>query len=282
MGIHRCVIHPKFGSFVLLGTILLANEIVFAKRTLDYNPCLGCKLCVAVCPVQAIAPNGAFNFSACYNHNYREFLSGFVDWVETIADSKTADEYSTRVALHETTSMWQSLSFKPSHKAAFCLAVCPAGEDVLSPFLEDATAYVERYVKPLQDKKEDVYVLDGSDAQETLHERFPNKRAKIISWMHLDPSGPNLLFTMRLHFEAAKVWRDHIKPRGQRGDISMPPPPEFRPTVEKDQGLPVSLAHIVHVEVVDLSKQVVPVAVGAGLIASPRHRVTQPPEKGKT
>jgi hypothetical protein len=82
--------------------------------------------------------------------------------------------------------------------------------------------------------------------------------------------------------EAAKVWRDHIKSRDQRRDISMPPPPEFRPTVEKDQGLPVSLAHIVHVEVVDLSKQVVPVAVGAGLIASPRHRVTQPPEKGKT
>ena len=32
--------------------------------------------------------------------------------------------------------------------------------------------------------------------------------------------------------EAAKVWRDHIKPRRQRRDISMPPPPEFRPTVE--------------------------------------------------
>jgi hypothetical protein len=49
-----------------------------------------------------------------------------------------------------------------------------------------------------------VYVLDGSDAQETLHERFPNKRAKIISWTHLDPSGPNLLFTMRLHFQRRK------------------------------------------------------------------------------
>ena len=204
MGIHRCVIHPKFGSFILLGTILLADEIVFEKRTLDYNPCLGCKLCVAVCPVQAIAPNGAFNFSACYNHNYREFLTGFVDWVETIADSKTADEYSTRVALHETTSMWQSLSFKPSYKAAFCIAVCPAGDDVLSPFLEDKTAYVDRYVKPLQEKKEDVYVLDRSDAQEALHERFPNKRAKIISWTHLDPSGSNLLFTMRLHFQRRK------------------------------------------------------------------------------
>lgn len=204
MGVHRCVIHPKFGSFILLGTVLLADEIVFEKKTLDYNPCLGCKLCVAVCPVQAIAPNGGFNFSACYNHNYREFLTGFVDWVETIVNSKSVEDYSSRVALNETTSMWQSLSFKPSYKAAFCLAVCPAGDDVLSPFLEDRTAYVERYVKPLQDKKEDVYVLDGSDAQEILKERFPNKRAKVISWTHLDPSGPNLLFTMQLNFQRRK------------------------------------------------------------------------------
>lgn len=27
----------------------------------------------------------AFNFSSCYTHNYREFMGGFADWVETIA-----------------------------------------------------------------------------------------------------------------------------------------------------------------------------------------------------
>jgi ferredoxin len=201
MGIHRCVIHPKFGSFVLIGTILLEDEIGVEKRLLDYNPCLECKLCVAACPVEAIGTDGSFNFSACYNHNYREFLGGFADWVETIADAKSAEDYAARVPLNETTSMWQSLSFKPSYKAAFCLSVCPAGENVIGPFLENRRGFVERFVKPLQDKAETVYVLDGSDAQEHTARRFPNKKVKTISWTILEPSGPNLLFNMRLHFQ---------------------------------------------------------------------------------
>ena len=34
---------------------------------------------MAACPVGAIAPNGDFNFSACYTHNYREFMGGFTE-----------------------------------------------------------------------------------------------------------------------------------------------------------------------------------------------------------
>ncbi|MGH7978748.1 MAG: epoxyqueuosine reductase, partial [Limisphaerales bacterium] len=71
MGIHRNVIHPRFGNFILLGTILVGAEISAYSCELDYNPCLECKLCVAACPVGAIGADGAFNFSACYTHNYR-------------------------------------------------------------------------------------------------------------------------------------------------------------------------------------------------------------------
>lgn len=92
MGIHRNVIHPKFGNFILLGTVLIGAEATTYDQPVSYNPCLECKLCVAACPVGAISPNGDFNFSACYTHNYREFLGGFTDWVEQIADSKNALE----------------------------------------------------------------------------------------------------------------------------------------------------------------------------------------------
>jgi ferredoxin len=51
MGIHRNVIHEKFGNFILLGTILLDAEVSETSRPIDYNPCLECKLCVAACPV---------------------------------------------------------------------------------------------------------------------------------------------------------------------------------------------------------------------------------------
>src|SRR5678816_4333632 len=37
MGIHRNVIHPKFGNFVLLGTILLGAEASAYDRPIDYN-----------------------------------------------------------------------------------------------------------------------------------------------------------------------------------------------------------------------------------------------------
>lgn len=65
MGIHRNLIHPKFGNFVLLGTVLMELDVDSNDRPLDYNPCLECKLCVAACPVGAIGPDGSFNFSAC-------------------------------------------------------------------------------------------------------------------------------------------------------------------------------------------------------------------------
>src|SRR6478672_1301601 len=40
MGIHRSVIHEKFGNFILLGTILIAAEATAYDQPIDYNPCL--------------------------------------------------------------------------------------------------------------------------------------------------------------------------------------------------------------------------------------------------
>src|SRR5215831_16966820 len=149
MGIHRNVIHPKFGNFILLGTVLVDVRISEYQQPLDYNPCVECKLCVAACPVGAIGSDGAFNFSACYTHNYREFIGGFTNWVEQIAESKNASEYRRRVTDAESASMWQSLSFGANYKSAYCMAVCPAGDDVIAPFLTDRSQYLQDVVRPL-------------------------------------------------------------------------------------------------------------------------------------
>jgi Fe-S-cluster-containing hydrogenase component 2 len=180
MGIHRNVIHPKFGNFILLGTILMDAEVTEQSQPIDYNPCLECKLCVAACPVGAIAPDGHFDFSACLTHNYREFLGGFVDWVGTVAESKDARDYRRQVEDSETASMWQSLAFGPNYKAAYCMAACPAGDDVIGPFLSNRKGFLEEVVNPLQEKEEPVYVIPGSDAEAYVTKRFPHKRVRFV------------------------------------------------------------------------------------------------------
>ena len=180
MGIHRNVIHPKFGNFILLGTVLLDAAVSEYSHIVDYNPCLECKLCVAACPTGAIGSDGSFDFSACYTHNYREFMGGFNDWVEKIADSKNALGYRKKVSGAESVSMWQSLSFGANYKAAYCLSVCPAGEEVIAPFLTDRKEFLKDVVKPLQDKVETVYVVPGSDAEDYVPRRFPHKKTKRV------------------------------------------------------------------------------------------------------
>ena len=180
MGIHRNVIHPRFGNFILLGTILVDAPVSSYGQPLDYSPCLECKLCVAACPVGAISKDGAFDFFACSTHNYREFMGGFTDWVQTVADSSNAEDFRARVTDAENASMWQSLSFKPNYKAAYCLAVCPAGEDVIEPYLDDRKAFMDQVLKPLLDKRETLYVLPNSAAKAYAEKRFPHKDVKVV------------------------------------------------------------------------------------------------------
>lgn len=181
MGIHRNLIHPKFGNFVLLGTVLVDVEVEDHDHPIDYNPCLECKLCVAACPVGAIGPDGSFNFSSCFTHNYREFLGGFSDWVEQIADARDALDYRQRIQETETSSMWQSLSYGANYKSAYCMAVCPAGEDVIGPYLHDKQLHLKEVVRPLQERAEPVYVVEGSDAEAVARRKFRNKTVKTVA-----------------------------------------------------------------------------------------------------
>ncbi len=205
MGIHRNVIHPKFGNFVLLGTVLIAADSSAYDQPLSYNPCLECKLCVATCPVGAISSDGQFNFSACYTHNYREFMGGFTDWVEQVADSKNANDYRQRVSDAESASMWQSLGFGPNYKAAYCMSVCPAGEDVIAPYLNDKTVHLHDLVRPLQDKTETIYVVAGSDAEDHVSRRFPHKIVKRVGNGLRVRTIARFLAGLRLTFQRGKA-----------------------------------------------------------------------------
>jgi ferredoxin len=205
MGIHRSVIHPKFGSFVLLGTILLGREVDAYDHPIDYNPCLECKLCVAACPVGAIKPDGAFDFLSCHTHNYHDFLGNFAQWVEKVADSTDAKDYRSRVPRTETLNVWQSLSFKPGYKAAYCISACPAGEDVIGPFLESRDSHFAEIVQPLIDKDELVYVIPDTDAEDTVTRRFPHKKIQHVTSGRHTGSLQAYLFSLALGFQRGRA-----------------------------------------------------------------------------
>jgi hypothetical protein len=107
-------------------------------------------------------------------------MGGFTDWAQTIAYSDDAADFRSRVSDSENASMWQSLSFKANYKAAYCLAVCPAGEEVIEPYLENRKGFMDLVLKPLQDKKETLYVLPNSAAKEHAERRYPHKRVKVV------------------------------------------------------------------------------------------------------
>jgi ferredoxin len=201
MGIHRNVIHPKFGNFILLGTVLIEPPVSELSQPTSYNPCLECKLCVAVCPVGAIKPDGQFDLASCYTHNYREFMGGFGDWVEHVADARNGKDLRARVTSAEQVSMWQSISFGPNYKSGYCISVCPAGEDVIGPFLADRGGFVNEVVKPLQQNAEPVYVVPNSDAEAHVKRRFAHKRVRRVRGSLLPSSIAGFLFGIRNTFQ---------------------------------------------------------------------------------
>jgi hypothetical protein len=107
-------------------------------------------------------------------------MGGFGDWVGTVAESGSARDYRQKVSGAETVSMWQSLSFGANYKAAYCLSVCPAGEDVIGPYLADRQQFMEETLKPLREKPETIYVARGTDAEDFVPRSLPNKRVKIV------------------------------------------------------------------------------------------------------
>ena len=203
-GINRNILHPKYGSFILLDSILIDSELDKYNHPLDYNPCVSCQLCVSVCPVGAIHPDKPFDFNACMTHNYRDFMGGFEDWVQNIVSSKTVKEYKERVPGDESISKWQSLSFGAQYKSAYCMAVCPAGEDLIDIYKKRRNEWVQQIVRPQKEKKEPVFVQKGTNAEK--HARLNrNKEVRIVDNIIRPQSINGFLTGARITFEPRRA-----------------------------------------------------------------------------
>jgi epoxyqueuosine reductase QueG len=182
MGMNRLVLHPKLGSCVQLESILINGVMDEYDHPLEENPCIKCHLCAAVCPTGAISKNQPFDFMACMTHTYRDNHTGFNNMVEAIVTSHDMEEYRSHFDDRETGFMWQSLMFKMSYRCSYCMAVCPAGEEVKPAYLENKKEHIERILKPLRDRQERVYVTAGSKA-EAKARRNTTKEVMIVKGM---------------------------------------------------------------------------------------------------
>jgi epoxyqueuosine reductase QueG len=182
MGMNRLVLHPKYGSCVQLESILVNGLMDEYDHPLEENPCINCNLCAAVCPTGAITKDQPFDFMACLTHTYRDNYIGFNNLVEAIVTSKDMEEYRSHFDDRETNFMWQSLMFRLNYRCGYCMAVCPAGEEVKSVYLENKKEHVERILKPLRDRQERIYVTAGSRA-EAKAKRNASKEVMIVKGM---------------------------------------------------------------------------------------------------
>ncbi len=201
LGVHHLVVHERFGSTITLSSILLDREVTEYGSPMAYDPCCKCMLCVAVCPVGAVNADGYINAIACYTHSYRDKYGGFVDWVENIVQSRSAREYRQKYSDAETVLMWQSLFSGVSYKCTNCMAVCPGGEDNIGAYAEDPKRYREELAKKLQDRKETVYVVKGSDAEDHVLRRFPHKPVKYVHSCTRPTSAAKFLENLHIAFQ---------------------------------------------------------------------------------
>ncbi|MCP4670130.1 MAG: 4Fe-4S ferredoxin [Desulfobacula sp.] len=204
IGHNRLLIHPEFGNFIVLGTLLINQEVSLYDQPLDYNPCIKCRLCVSACPTGAIGTDGSFAFVNCMTHNYRDRMGGFSDWVENIIKSKSVKQYRKKVSDQETVSMWQSLSYGTCNKSSYCMAACPAGKDNIAQFLSDKKGYVKDVIRPLQKNSETIFVISGSDAQNHVKKKYPHKKIKMVGTGIRPATAASFLDSLDLIFQKGR------------------------------------------------------------------------------
>lgn len=92
----------------------------------------------------------------------------------------------------------------PQYKSAYCMAVCPAGEDVIGPYLRDRRGYLATHLRPLRNRTEPVYVQSGTKA-ERVAARNPAKEVRYIDYKVGLASIDNVLRGLQHMFDGTRA-----------------------------------------------------------------------------
>ncbi len=168
IGINRCVLHPKYGTFILLGTILINTEFKDYDKPLEKEVCIHCYLCVKNCPARALSKEG-IDFLGCLNNSYRYFMPGFIDLVKDMAESKTVKKFEKKWPDDEILQMWQSLTYEGYYNCGYCISVCPAHLGKNYNKLE----YEKEFDLPIKHDQEKTYIIGKNNKKELPQRILP-------------------------------------------------------------------------------------------------------------
>jgi len=173
------VIHPKFAHFILLGTILVAAPVSSYGEPLDYSPCLEVQA-GASRPARSGHQEGRrFDFVACSVHNYASSWACSPTGCRPSPTAPTPTISARASAIRERVDVAEPC-FQGELQAAYCLAVCPAGEDVIEPYLDDSKGFMDLVLSRCRRRKETLYVLPNSEAKAHAERRYPHKQVKVV------------------------------------------------------------------------------------------------------
>lgn len=97
---------------------------------------------------------------------------------KALVTSQNMAAYREKRTDSETMAVWQSLTYGGGYRCGYCMSVCPAGQDLPGPYLDNRNEYIQSVVKPLQERNENVYVLPGQDQATAVSKRFPKKTVR--------------------------------------------------------------------------------------------------------
>ena len=84
-GKNRCIINPKFGSFVFIGELVVNFETDY-DSPLDQT-CLGCNACIKACPTKALTFDG-INANKCISYQTIEKKDGIDEDVRAVKGNR--------------------------------------------------------------------------------------------------------------------------------------------------------------------------------------------------